>query len=117
MRQPKIEGELRIHEARPQHITLADEIRSTLPGWEPYSPYGLPLSDFTISKHYYDYLISVLINDTDDRGLQGGMIDLGMADPVKIHSNISGGVGILGCYTTSTKEFDVLEIVGKFPRK
>ena len=133
--------------------TMADEIRSTLPGWEPYSPYGLPFSDkgidgqthdimvretvqmneysynwklnrmcrrfklFAISKHYYDYLISVLINDTDDRGLQGGMIDLGMADPVKIHSNISGGVGILGCYTTPTKEFDVLEIVGKFPRK
>ena len=39
---------------------------------------------YAISKAYYDYLVSVLINQTGDKGLQGGMIDLGIADPVKV---------------------------------
>lgn len=131
---------------------LANQIHSTLPGWEPYCPYGLPFSDkgiegeqhtlvlkeivqmydgstswrntqmkrlfklYTISKSYYDYLVSVLINQTDDKGLEGGMIDLGIADPIKVFSNINGGVGILGCYTTSQIEIDVFEIVGPFPQ-
>lgn len=132
---------------------LASRIHSTLPDWEPYSPYGLPFSDkglegerhtivvdeivqmaegsylwkltqmkrrfklYTISKPYYNYLVSVLINQTDDKGLEGGMIDLGMADPVKIYSNIDGGVGILGCYTTAEKDVDPLETVGSFPHE
>lgn len=130
---------------------LASQIHSTLPGWEPYSPYGLPFSDkgidgkehtivvkeivqmvkgsnewrktqmkrgfrlYAISKAYYDYLVSVLINQTGDKGLQGGMIDLGIADPVKVFSNIEGGVGILGCYTMAESEIDVMKIVGPFP--
>lgn len=131
---------------------LANHVHSTLPGWEPYSPYGLPFSDkgiegkthtlvvreivqmydgapdwhrsemkrrfklYTISKPYYDYLVSTLINQTDDKGLEGGLIDLGMAEPVKVYSNINGGVGILGCYTTSTAEIDVFKTVGPFPK-
>lgn len=132
---------------------LASQIHSILPGWKPYSPYGLPFSDkgidgrthtvvvkeivqmangssgwrktqmkrrfrlYAISKAYYDYLVSVLINRTGDKGLQGGMIDLGISDPVKIFSNIEGGVGILGCYTMAESEFDVMKIVGQFPSK
>ncbi len=45
------------------------------------------------------------------------MIDLGIADPVKVYSNISGGVGILGCYTTAESEIDALKIVGPFPKQ
>lgn len=132
---------------------LADQIHGTLPGWTPYSPYGLPFSDrgingekhtlfleeivqaangnpawnksqmkrkfklFSISKPYYDYLVSVLVNQTNDKGIQGGMIDLGIADPVKVYSNISGGIGIIGCYTTSETEIDVIKITGPFPEK
>lgn len=132
---------------------LADQIHGTLPGWTPYSPYGLPFSDrgitgekhtlileeivqaangnyawrksqmkrkfklFSISKPYYDYLVSVLVNQTDDKGIQGGMIDLGIADPIKVYSNISGGIGIMGCYTLSETEIDVIKIVGPFPKK
>lgn len=131
---------------------LAEQVHSTLPGWEPYSPYGLPFSDkgidgekhtlvvkeivqmpkgsplwyytrmkrrfklYTISKPYYDYLVSILIHQTNDKGLEGGMIDLGMADPVKVYSNINGGVGILGCYTTSESELDAYKLVGPFPK-
>lgn len=132
---------------------LADQIHGTLPGWTPYSPYGLPFSDegingatytltveeivqansgtpawkksqmkrrfqlFTISKPYYDYLVSVLCNQTNDKGLQGGMIDLGIAEPVKVYSNINNGVGILGCYDTDIAEIDVIKTVGGFPEK
>ena len=132
---------------------LADQIHGTLPGWTPYSPYGLPFSDkdingtkhtlvleeivqaangspawkktqmkrnfklYSISKPYYDYLVSVLVNQTNDKGIQGGMIDLGIADPVKVYSNIIGGIGILGCYTKSESEIDVIKITGSFPEK
>ncbi len=70
---------------------------------------------YAISKDYYDYLFSVLLNQTDDKGIQGGLIDLGIVNPIKVHSNINGGVGILGCYTTAERKFDVMQIVGPFP--
>lgn len=130
---------------------LANQVHSTLPGWRPYCPEGLPFSDrgiegdthtiivkeivqmdegsnnwrktqmkrgfklFAISKPYYDYLVSVLITQTGDKGIQGGIIDLGIADPTKIYSNIDGGIGILGCYTMDYSEIDVMKIVGPFP--
>lgn len=132
---------------------LADQIQGLLPGWTPYSPYGLPFSDinvngtkhtlvldeivqaangspawkktqmkrrfklYSISKAYYDYLVSVLINQTNDKGIQGGLIDLGISDPVKVYSNITGGIGILGCYAKSESEIDVIKILGGFPEK
>lgn len=129
---------------------LANQIHSTLPGWEPYSPYGLPFSDkgfdgqkrtievreiiqlsagtwrqkrmarkfwlYTISKPYYDYLVSSIINRTDDKGIQGGLFDLGLADPVKIFSNVDGGVGIVGCYTSDSQTIDVIKEIGPFPK-
>ena len=129
---------------------LANQVHSTLPGWEPYSPYGLPFSDkgfdgqkrtievreiiqlsagtwrqkrmarkfwlYTISKPYYDYLVSSIINRTDDKGIQGGLFDLGLADPVKIFSNVDGGVGIVGCYTSDSQTIDVIKEIGPFPK-
>lgn len=129
---------------------LADRLHSTMPGWTPYSPYGLPFSDqgiegkthtlvleevmqdtprghlalaetmirevrlYSISKAYYDYAVSCIANGGDDEGLQGGMIDLGIAEPVKIYSNVSGGVGILGCYATDSRRLDVIGELGPF---
>lgn len=129
---------------------LANQVHSTLPGWEPYSPYGLPFSDkgfdgqkrtievreiiqlsagtwrqkrmarkfwlYAISKPYYDYLVSSIINRTDNKGIQGGLIDLGLADPVKIFSNVDGGVGIVGCYTSDSQTIDVIKEIGPFPK-
>ena len=127
---------------------LANEIRGTIPGWEPEWHGGLPFSDkgiegkthtlvvdellqhvytsqlwrkeqmkrdfrlFSISKSYYKYLVDIILNKTDDGGLQGGMIDLGIADPIKIYSNINNGIGIMGCYSTSHYVVDVFKIVG-----
>ncbi len=131
---------------------LANRINTNIPGWEPYSPYGLPFTDygiegkthtlivremvqgangrdltkythmnrtfklFSISKDYYQYLLSVLYNNTDSEGLHGGMIDLGISEPIKYFSNIKGGVGIFSSYSLDETDVDVMSIVGKFPK-
>lgn len=51
---------------------------------------------YSISKAYYLYLVSLQSNDSD-QSWQGGMADIGIAEPVPIYSNIQGGTGILGC--------------------
>ena len=58
---------------------------------------------YAISKSYYNYLISILSNDSDDAGLHGGLIDLGLVEPFKIYSNIKGGTGILAGYVQDTQ--------------
>jgi hypothetical protein len=128
---------------------LANSIRSTLPGWEAYSPDGLPFSDkgisgkthtltvketlqggngrnlahynqmnrefkiFSISKAYYDYLVSVLCCNADD-SIGSSMIDLGISDPTKIANNIDGGIGVFGTYSLASQKMDVIAIIGKF---
>ena len=57
-----------------------------------------------------------IINRTDDKGIQGGLFDLGLADPVKIFSNVDGGVGIVGCYTSDSQTIDVIKEIGPFPK-
>lgn len=69
---------------------------------------------YAISKPYYDYLVARIIYYNSDDDLQGGLIDLGMAEPIKMYSNIEGGVGIFGCYTTSEKNIDVFDFTGSF---
>lgn len=133
---------------------LANHINANIPGWQPYSPYGLPFTDygidgkthtltvretvqgasgtgfdltkyskmnrrfelFSISKDYYRYLVSVLYNNTDSDGLHGGMIDLGISEPVKYFSNIKGGIGIFAAYSLDETIVDVISIVGRFPK-
>lgn len=51
---------------------------------------------YSISHAYYLYLVSLQSNDSD-QSWQGGMADIGMAEPVSIYSNIEGGTGILAC--------------------
>lgn len=51
---------------------------------------------YSISEAYYLYLVSLQSNDSD-QSWQGGMADIGIAEPVSIYSNIQGGIGILGC--------------------
>ncbi len=131
---------------------LANRINTNIPGWEPYSPYGLPFTDygidgkthtlivreivqgangrdltkytqmnrkfklFSISNNYYHYLLSVLYNNTDSEGLHGGMIDLGISEPIKYFSNIEGGIGIFAGYSLDETDVDVMGIVGRFPK-
>lgn len=71
---------------------------------------------FSISKDYYEYLLSVLYNDTDSEGLHGGMIDLGISEPMKYFSNIMGGIGIFASYSLDETDLDVIQICGRFPK-
>lgn len=55
---------------------------------------------YTVSKPYYLYL-KALTGQNDD-SLTNGIIDIGLAEPVRIYSNVEGGTGILGgCYRDS----------------
>ena len=81
-----------------------------------YSQMNCRIMLYTISKSYYDYLFSILLNKNDGSGIKGGLIDLGIADPVKVFSNINGGVGMLGCYTVSTAVIDVYKAIGQTPK-
>ncbi|MCH5347672.1 MAG: hypothetical protein J1E63_11205 [Muribaculaceae bacterium] len=62
------------------------------------------------------YLLSRLYNGNIDGGLHGGMIDLGVTEPIKLYSNIDGGIGILGSYSLDAVELDAIKILGPFPR-
>jgi hypothetical protein len=129
---------------------LARQINANIPGWEPYSPDGLPFSDYgingqthtlvvkeivqggngvdltrykkmirtfklySISKNYYDYLLSLIYNDSTADGLHAGMIDIGVTEPIKYFSNINGGLGIFAAYSLDEVTIDVMSITGVF---
>lgn len=90
------------------------------------SGFIFPLSEFThmlrkislysISEPYYNYLVSRLYNESYDSDLHGGMIDLGLTEPLQTYSNIKGGVGICASYCLDEKEIDVFETTGPFPK-
>lgn len=62
---------------------------------------GRIISLYSISEAYYKYVISLLANDTE-MSWQAGMVDIGLADPVRIYNNIKGGTGIMGCLHRDT---------------
>ena len=133
---------------------LARKIGAIIPAWEPYSPEGLPFSDYgiegkthtlvvkeiiqggmgvmfplsgythmirkislySISESYYNYLVSRLYNESYDSDLHGGMIDLGLTEPLQTYTNIVGGVGIFASYCVDEKDIDVLDYTGPFPK-
>ena len=72
---------------------------------------------FSISESYYNYLLSRLYNDSFDSGLHGGMIDMGMTEPIKYYSNIVGGVGIFAAYSLDEVIMEILDVDGPFPEQ
>lgn len=50
--------------------------------------------DFYISAEYYRYL--KVLQDKDTDSVSNLLIDGGLAEPIRVFSNIDGGVGILG---------------------
>ncbi|MCH5318356.1 MAG: DUF4249 domain-containing protein [Paramuribaculum sp.] len=72
---------------------------------------------FSISRAYYNYLLSRLYsNSAGDSSLHGGMIDLGFTEPLKSFSNINGGVGIFASYSLDETDIDVIGILGPFTK-
>lgn len=73
---------------------------------------------FSISENYYNYLVSVLCNDTYDDSLSGGLVNIGLIEPTKIFTNITGnGVGLLGSYSVADTTVNTFDTVGPFPKK
>ena len=61
---------------------------------------------YTISEAYYKYILTLLANDSDS-SWQGGLSDIGLSEPIKIYSNINGGIGIFGCITPTRKKISL----------
>lgn len=72
---------------------------------------------YSISKSYFEYMVSVLSMDYEDVALKGNLLSLGLMEPDKIFSNIKGGAGLMGCYNLSSHRIDLLQLVGGWPSK
>ncbi len=73
------------------------------------------ISLYSISKAYYEYMISVLAMDYEEDAIKGNLLSLGLMEPTKIYSNIEGGAGLMGSYNLSTRRIDILQMTGGWP--
>lgn len=72
---------------------------------------------FSISRAYFQYMVSVLSMDYEDSALIGNMLSLGLMEPEKIYTNIIGGAGLMGSYNLSIVQIDLLELTNCWPNK
>lgn len=72
---------------------------------------------YSVSKAYFEYMVSVLAMDYDESAIKGNLLSLGLMEPTKIYSNIDGGTGLMGSYNLSTKRIDLLQMTGGWPTK
>lgn len=93
-----------------KHTLVVREILQNPNGFDHWTEMPRRFCLYSISKNYYDYIVSVLRNSTSDNGLQGGLIDLGLSEPGRVFSNIIGGTGILGSYVRDEKVVDVFQL-------
>lgn len=71
----------------------------------PYPPKRLRVYVHAISEAYYQYLKVLLDKETDS--VSNTLIDGGLAEPIRVFSNIEGGVGILGSCHLGLFETDI----------
>lgn len=64
---------------------------------------NLRVNLYTISEDYYLYMKAVI--DIADDGLYEELVNGGLAEPIPVFSNVTGGVGILGCCNVSRMAF------------
>lgn len=78
--------------------------------WE-YTPTGVStIRLYSISKEYYQYLIS--LHKKYD-GVNGTLEEIGVAEPLRIYSNVSSGAGIVGAQSVDMRVIDFSSIVGE----
>lgn len=75
------------------HPTSSDEFRT------------IELS--AISKAYYDFYIGFLAQQNTQTPFEGGVINLGVAEPTKLYSNIENGTGILGSFNKTSSRIQI----------
>lgn len=59
---------------------------------------------YAISSDYYKYL--KILQDQSDRSFANHLIDAGLAEPIRVYSNIDGGLGIFGGCVPNWVEVD-----------
>lgn len=64
---------------------------------------------YSLSKSYYQYLSSIL--KTDDDNTMQKLAEFGLAEPIRIYSNINGGTGIMGSSQNDSKIVDLRKIL------
>lgn len=70
---------------------------------------------YSISRSYFQYMVSVLSQDYEQVALKGNLLSLGLIEPTKIYTNIEKGAGLLGCYNLSCTKIDLLQHTGGWP--
>lgn len=71
---------------------------------------------YSISRSYFEYMVSILSQNYDKTALQGNLLSLGLMEPTKIYTNIEAGAGIFGCYNLSSVKIDILQMTGGWPQ-
>lgn len=94
-------------DGQPHTLQLREIIQGGNDGEMPRMPKQRVFKLYAISRPYYNYLLSILCNDTDDSSIKGGMLDIGLVNPVKIYTNIECGYGILCSYVMATKTLNM----------
>lgn len=94
-------------------ITVSEVLQMPLVGMIKQLPRKVNL--YSISKAYFEYMLSILSMDYEESSLKGDLLSLGLMEPTKVYSNINGGTGLMGSYNLSTKKVDLLQLSGGWP--
>ncbi|WP_293710989.1 DUF4249 domain-containing protein [uncultured Parabacteroides sp.] len=60
---------------------------------------------YTLSESYYQYLMALA--ELNDLSLNNDLVDAGLAEPIRVLSNVVGGTGILGAASVDTLTVEV----------
>ena len=64
---------------------------------------------YSLSESYYRYLVA--LEKIYGGSVSGSLSDIGLAEPVKVYSNVCGGVGILGACQRAEKVVDIRNLI------
>ncbi len=96
-------------------LTVIETLQSPWIGMIKKLPRKIKL--YSISRSYFEYMISVLSMDYEESAFKGNLLSLGLIEPQKIYSNITGGAGLFGSYNLDTVNVDLLELTNGWPCK
>lgn len=61
---------------------------------------------YSISEAYYQYLLS--LQKVSGSTVDGGMGNIGFAEPIRVYSNVEGGAGILGTSQYDSRDIEIV---------
>lgn len=91
-------------------LTVSEIVQQPWTWWIKKMPRIIKL--YSISKSYFEYMVSVLRMDYYEDALKGNLLSLGLVEPSKVYSNIEGGAGLMGSYNLATWKIDILGQTG-----